>query len=98
MIRPPPRWSLLPYATHFRSGVVLRPAGSVALLRLADERVVRASEGERVEGWLVARIGAEGVQVSRGDRVLQDRKSTRLNSSHAYILYAGFCLKEKTQA
>jgi hypothetical protein len=52
------------------SGVVLRPAGAVALLRLADERVVRAAEGERVEGWLVSSIGAESVQLSRGDRVV----------------------------
>lgn len=52
------------------NGVVLRPAGAVALLRLADERTVRAAEGEEVEGWLVAAIGAEGVRLSRGDKVL----------------------------
>lgn len=52
------------------SGVVLRPSGAMALLRLADERTVRAVEGDEVEGWRVARIGAEGVQLSRGDRVL----------------------------
>jgi hypothetical protein len=49
------------------SGVVLRPAGSVALVRLADERTVRAAEGEQVEGWLIARIDAEGVELSRGE-------------------------------
>jgi general secretion pathway protein N len=53
------------------SGVVLRPAGSLALVRLADERVVRATEGERIEGWLVARIDAEGVEFSRGDERLR---------------------------
>lgn len=52
------------------SGVVLRPAGAVALLRLADDRVVRAAEGEEVEGWLVATIRAEGVRLSRGGKVL----------------------------
>ena len=50
---------------------MLRPAGSVALVRLADERVVRAMEGEQVEGWLVARIDAEGVELSRGDERLR---------------------------
>lgn len=52
------------------NGVVLRSAGAVALLRLADERTVRAAEGEEVDGWLVAAIGAEGVRLSRGDKVL----------------------------
>lgn len=52
------------------SGVVLRPAGAVALLRLGDERVVRAVEGEEVDGWIVAEIGAEGVRLSRRDKVL----------------------------
>ena len=52
------------------SGVVLRPAGAVALLRLADERTVRAEEGEEVDGWLVAAIGAGGDRLSRGDKVL----------------------------
>ncbi|WP_343898276.1 hypothetical protein [Craurococcus roseus] len=52
------------------SGVVLRSAGAVALLRLADERTVRAAEGEEVDGWLVAAISADGVRLSRGDKVL----------------------------
>jgi hypothetical protein len=51
-------------------GVVLRTAGAVALLRLADERIVRAAEGEEVEGWLVARIGAEGVELRREGKSL----------------------------
>jgi hypothetical protein len=53
------------------TGVVLRPAGSVALLRLADERVVRATEGEQVEGWSVARIDPEGVELIRGGERLR---------------------------
>jgi hypothetical protein len=52
------------------NGVVLRLAGAVALLRLADERIVRAVEGDDVDGWTVAIIGAEGVRLSRGARVL----------------------------
>jgi hypothetical protein len=53
------------------TGVVLRPAGSVALVRLADERVVRAIEGEQVEGWFVARIEPEAVELSRGGERLR---------------------------
>jgi hypothetical protein len=53
------------------SGVVLRPAGSVALVRLADERTVRATEGEQLEGWLVVRIDAEGVELNRGKERLR---------------------------
>ncbi|MBK1659151.1 hypothetical protein, partial [Paracraurococcus ruber] len=52
------------------SGVVLRAAGALALLRLADDRVVRATEGEEVEGWQVARIGAEAVELRRGERAV----------------------------
>lgn len=60
-----------PPAPVAANGVVLRPAGAVALLRLADERVVRAAQGDEVEGWVVARIGAEDVVLSRGGRVLR---------------------------
>lgn len=52
------------------SGVVLRPDGGLALLRLADSRVVRVQEGEEVEGWQVTRISAGGVEVARGGQSL----------------------------
>src|SRR3712207_7562951 len=102
MIRRPPRSTLFPYTTLFRSdplagavrvaGAALprprrRPAVGQVVLRLLDRRQVQAGVG-----------GQGGVQRRRpglgraGDD--EDRKSTRLNSSHANISYAVFCLKK----
>src|SRR2546422_5526630 len=71
MIRRPPRSTLFPYTTLFRS---CHPAGAARHLRAG--------------GLGRAHLGAARA-------VLQDRKSTRLNSSHGYISYAVFCLKKK---
>src|SRR3712207_8523791 len=82
MIRRPPRSTLFPYTTLFRS---FRP-------RLRE----RGAFGQSVVG---GRAGeADGVGRERDGLVgagVQDRKSTRLNSSHANISYAVFCLKKK---
>src|SRR5689334_24834565 len=97
MIRRPPRSTLFPYTTLFRS-----PARGEARKALASEHVLRA-EGERLAlgGDGVVREldhGAERVELeSQRDRALEDRKSTRLNSSHSSISYAVFCLKKKKQ-
>src|SRR2546422_7757417 len=73
MIRRPPRSTLFPYTTLFRS-----------LLRILP-----------LEGWRdVQRMGPNPPGASCDG--LEDRKSTRLNSSHGYISYAVFCLKKKT--
>src|SRR3712207_7687943 len=92
MIRRPPRSTLFPYTTLFRSfrglGDLLRAGGvgeSLDLARLGDVPVLAEAAGQ------VAPRGAEGQH--RAAR--QDRKSTRLNSSHANISYAVFCLKKK---
>src|SRR3712207_8079269 len=79
MIRRPPRSTLFPYTTLFRSGEVLLRRAQQELHR-RRRRAVRAGEAERRPG-------------SRPRR--EDRKSTRLNSSHANISYAVFCLKKK---
>src|SRR3712207_8546553 len=84
MIRRPPRSTLFPYTTLFRSyleGVDLRPVR--ALTSAAD---VRAALGGPLPS-----AGLDPAEVVR------DRKSTRLNSSHANISYAVFCLKKKKQ-
>src|SRR3712207_8005523 len=87
MIRRPPRSTLFPYTTLFRSG----RDDQVHLLegRLEVVGDLRAHAlGAAVVGLVVAgreRVGAEH----------EDRKSTRLNSSHANISYAVFCLKKK---
>src|SRR5258708_28872722 len=82
MIRRPPRSTLFPYTTLFRSSCYCnhRPIGG--MLKLMEQHGIRADEVEAVE------IGANAM--------LLDRKSTRLNSSHQIISYAVFCLKKKT--
>src|SRR5437868_9395443 len=79
LIRRPPRSTLFPYTTLFRSG----DAGPVV-----DARTAEWVDGE-FEGGV-----AEGGEVDDVDP-LGDRKSTRLNSSHVSISYAVFCLKKK---
>src|SRR2546426_7398509 len=83
MIRRPPRSTLFPYTTLFRSMVAARLRG----LDLAD--TARLSTASAL-AWLQAAPARE----VDADRV-QDRKSTRLNSSHLVISYAVFCLKKK---
>src|SRR5947209_14468606 len=80
MIRRPPRSTLFPYTTLFRS---LEPE--------ADRRSISASELGAV---VKASFDVSAGQVELGE-LLADRKSTRLNSSHANISYAVFCLKKK---
>src|SRR2546429_6862258 len=85
MIRRPPRSTLFPYTTLFRSG----PAGGRGALRPPDQAV----EPEDAE------IHLRGAQRHLHHRSTEDadRKSTRLNSSHGYISYAVFCLKKKNK-
>src|SRR2546422_7370296 len=87
MIRRPPRSTLFPYTTLFRSlsGRGWHGCVPVALVRLAniDRQEYRV-------------LGCSQVKSPRRQRSLhRDRKSTRLNSSHGYISYAVFCLKKK---
>src|SRR3712207_6975881 len=90
MIRRPPRSTLFPYTTLFRSGPVQRDA---QVPSPAAERPPRHHPGVMV-GDHDHLLGVR--QVDPDDRVRhRDRKSTRLNSSHANISYAVFCLKKK---
>src|SRR5260221_8391753 len=83
MIRRPPRSTLFPYTTLFRSG---RDRG--------DARVdIFRRRGDRSEPARRGRGGAGPCLAPSARRL--DRKSTRLNSSHTVISYAGFCLKKK---
>src|SRR2546430_2843288 len=101
MIRRPPRSTLFPYTTLFRSEARDQGAGSRESALQAD-RVRRVAANARtyvlhpalVAGRLAARIAERGTQ-SCLDGMPQDRKSTRLNSSHSQISYAVFCLKKK---
>src|SRR3712207_7280056 len=102
MIRRPPRSTLFPYTTLFRS---LHRAGDERLLRgeVVDvgahrDRLLLAAEllGEAVQPIGAARGERDAVAGLHG--VARDRKSTRLNSSHANISYAVSCLKKKFNA
>src|SRR3712207_8360079 len=94
MVRRPPRSALFPYTTLFRSlGELRRLAVAHAPRDLADgerpgQQLRRALHPDR--GQLLPEAGAPDL----GEHAL-DRKSTRLNSSHANISYAVFCLKKK---
>src|SRR3712207_7630671 len=92
MIRRPPRSTLFPYTTLFRSpvGVGQAQAGGAHAVDAVVEQVVVLG-GELVDAVHVER----GHPVLLVERQVEDRKSTRLNSSHANISYAVFCLKKK---
>src|SRR3712207_7981904 len=94
MIRRPPRSTLFPYTTLFRSPLNSKPAsqhpphvsgeGAVPVLASQGEALGSSGAVDEAHPWCVS------------VRALRDRKSTRLNSSHANISYAVFCLKKKT--
>src|SRR5947209_16624586 len=90
MLRRPPRSTLFPYTTLFRSPETRGALHSLAIVMedlykngfKARMAALEAAEQHR-KGWL------------QGAHFVRDRKSTRLNSSHANISYAVFCLKKK---
>src|SRR5688572_32569268 len=92
MIRPPPRSTLFPYTTLFRSAQAPAPAGELR----GGRRLRGADRG--------GEAGAPGVDACLFAQDLPhrfspgDRKSTRLNSSHSQISYAVFCLKKKNHS
>src|SRR2546422_5715685 len=92
MIRRPPRSTLFPYTTLFRSHVSIdgREVDGVERRR----RHLEARLGERVGA--AQTDGADRQEHGLAKRI--DRKSTRLNSSHGYISYAVFCLKKKNSS
>src|SRR2546429_4542282 len=98
MIRRPPRSTLFPYTTLFRSSP---PSPSRALAVDVDELVLMVEDviGDPIQrraqlpflGFIRDEVVVDGID----EIVSEDRKSTRLNSSHGYISYAVFCLKKK---
>src|SRR2546429_7033480 len=97
MIRRPPRSTLFPYTTLFRSVNELlllkararREGGQIAVFFIDDNFAINIKRTKS----LLRDIIAAGAQVHWVAQI--DRKSTRLNSSHGYISYAVFCLKKK---
>src|SRR3712207_7412812 len=86
MIRRPPRSTLFPYTTLFRSEPGEQAVAEHDGSRRGERRAARDADQRRVG----ERIAEQALQQSA-----RDRKSTRLNSSHANISYAVFCLKKK---
>src|SRR2546430_10482604 len=102
MIRRPPRSTLFPYTTLFRSAydIVKKPV-------LVEDIAFTFTAMGRLPGplikWFLEELGNDGLCKlangldNRGAKAEIDRKSTRLNSSHSQISYAVFCLKKKKQ-
>src|SRR3712207_7746912 len=102
MIRRPPRSTLFPYTTLFRSGAS-RGIGLETARRLCEEGasvLLVARDADRLRTAAIdcdeAGGHAETLAIDITSESAGDRKSTRLNSSHANISYAVFCLKKKT--
>src|SRR3989440_8774150 len=93
MIRRPPRSTLFPYTTLFRSG------GALALRSDSFDVVMQVTVFTSIlDPDLKRRVALEMLRVVKQDGLIlwyEDRKSTRLNSSHDQISYAVFCLKKK---
>src|SRR5688572_31990646 len=93
MIRRPPRSTLFPYTTLFRSQLLKNFEGSLAYAWPALHSQIYPELARLREAGLIEQTG-EGPRGSK-EYSLTDRKSTRLNSSHSQISYAVFCLKKK---
>src|SRR3712207_8596610 len=90
MIRRPPRSTLFPYTTLFRSVIEVTPGHS-------DQWILRIEMfGDEIERIVeVDTVSKKVLNAYTVYNIYPDRKSTRLNSSHANISYAVFCLKKK---
>src|SRR5258708_19116258 len=92
MIRRPPRSTLFPYTTLFRSNwitLIIMSIGSIGVAQaIAKKQKIQCA-------CLGTRIHLPMTKITLIEDILIDRKSTRLNSSHQIISYAVFCLKKK---
>src|SRR5690348_17567413 len=102
MIRPPPRSTLFPYTTLFRSAHTLRDIyyAEKQIVQALPEMIDKAADPQLKRGF-ESHLGETKNHVTRLEQVFKllgkeprDRKSTRLNSSHPSISYAVFCLKK----
>src|SRR3712207_8275738 len=90
MIRRPPRSTLFPYTTLFRS--IINPRD--AIVRVTSTAIC-GSDLHLFDGYIPTMRSGDILGHEFMGEVVEDRKSTRLNSSHANISYAVFCLKKK---
>src|SRR5688572_32477851 len=96
MIRRPPRSTLFPYTTLFRSyfsGTI--PLGNGNTVNLSNDRYEPSTATGSLTLENAAPVAVNDAYSVDEDQTLTDRKSTRLNSSHSQISYAVFCLKKK---
>src|SRR2546426_4812171 len=99
MIRRPPRSTLFPYTTLFRSTCPAGDASPGSPRPASTRRTRREARAAVVTGLVLVAAAAALAQAFLGaPRASGDRKSTRLNSSHLVISYAVFCLKKKKDA
>src|SRR3712207_7223140 len=98
MIRRPPRSTLFPYTTLFRSlaHVLADQADSISLDRFKALDLTVDTKPDLTPVTDADRAVEEQLRITLSRARTRDRKSTRLNSSHANISYAVFCLKKKT--
>src|SRR3712207_8894634 len=97
MIRRPPRSTLFPYTTLFRSKEKLQRGDIVVFYsKELDKTLIKrliGLPGDNIVVDIDGRVHINGQEID--EKYVVDRKSTRLNSSHANISYAVFCLKKK---
>src|SRR3712207_7294162 len=99
MIQPPPRSTLFPYTTLFRARPTLN--GNMGQIKAAARLLTKAKKPVLMAGHGITISGATEELRRFAEKAdlpvaFTDRKSTRLNSSHANISYAVFCLKKHT--
>src|SRR3712207_8558248 len=91
MIRRPPRSTLFPYTTLFRS------IAPIVTLGPTTPKPDKSQIDKKARDQIIAQMNTERKEFIGQLKEMRDRKSTRLNSSHANISYAVFCLKKKTR-
>src|SRR5690554_7489778 len=99
MLRLPPRSTLFPYTTLFRSGACETCSGFGKVMGVDFKKVIPNARLTLREG-AIACLETPAYRKERAElfeACREDRKSTRLNSSHVRISYAVFCLKKKTK-
>src|SRR2546429_4645194 len=93
MIRRPPRSTLFPYTTLFRSEDLGHKLGDFPVAEAYADRILSLPMYAELNSGQVERVSSAISEFLAANSA--DRKSTRLNSSHGYISYAVFCLKKK---
>src|SRR2546421_1477322 len=97
MIRRPPRSTLFPYTTLFRSGMAVLVVVAFAMLSVSRSNAASPARAAGVKSPSLELLSMRHERQADALTVTGlDRKSTRLNSSHDQISYAVFCLKKKT--